>query len=149
MKVRDLLENNIVDAAERFRQRRTHDDRKTGYDDAVLADISHIIQPRWSKRFYHDILEQNQYHSEDDYLTRLYWSLPTPNEPMEPANRIAHTIFANNKDTIMNMLKDQLNQLADLKKKYKGLFIFTNTIDEYITVTDMLLNGFLKYSSTI
>jgi hypothetical protein len=145
MKIRKLLENNVVDAAERFRRRRTHDERRTGYGEAVEADIASIIQPRWSKKYYHDLLDQNTYHKEDDYITRLYWSLPEPGEPMEPQNRIAHTILMNNKDAILGMLEDQLRQLTDLKAKYKGIFIFTNMVDEYITVTDMLLSGFEKY----
>lgn len=148
MKIRELMENdNVVDAAERFRRKRTHDDRRTGYADAVEADIAAIIQPRWNKKFFHDILDDNIYHKEDDHLTRLYWSLPSPGEPLDPPNRIAHTIFVNNKDMIINMLKDQLRQLTELKAKYKGIFVFTNTIDEYIAVTDMLLSGFNKYAT--
>lgn len=149
MKIQELLENNVVDAAERFRNRirdSKKDTRSTGYEDAVLADISKITQPRWSKKFYHPSLDENNYHREDDYLTRLYFSLPFPDEEMTPERRIAYTIFINNKDYILNMLSQQTKELEQLKAKYKGLFIFTKLIDDYIVMTDMLYNNFADYT---
>lgn len=149
MKVQELLENNVVDAAERFRNRirdSKKDSRSTGYEDAVLADISKITQPRWSKKFQHPLIDENLYHREDDYLTRLYFSLPFPDEEITPMRRIAYTIFINNKEYILNMLKQQIIELQELKAKYKGLFIFTKLIDDYITITDMLYNNFADYT---
>lgn len=152
MKIQELLENNVVDAVERFRSR-VHDSktdkRSTGYEDAVMADISAIIQPRWSKRFFNEQIDTNSYHKEDDYLTRIYYNLPYDDEELSPENRIAYTIFINNKDMIFDMLNKQREELVALKKKYNGIFIYTNLIDDYITTTDLLDQGFHKYIKTV
>lgn len=145
MKVAQIMENNVINASDRFTTRRTRDNRKTGHMDSVIADIEEYLKPRWNQKFYHDILDVSEYNKDEDYLTRLYWNLPTPGEPMESENRIAHTLVMNNKQLILNTLETEREHLGKLMAKYGGLLIFANIVHEYITINDLLLQGFKDY----
>lgn len=149
MKIKELLRenNNVIQAAERFRKKpQVVDKRNSGMYDHVYGEISNALQWRWNKKFFHTILDQAS-HAEDDYVTRLYLHLPLDNEEWSSANKIAYTLFQNNKDLILKSLEQEREVLNQLHQKYKGVIIFTKVINDYIVACDMLLDGLSHFSS--